>query len=201
MASDVDGAQDSVILASFENRHAAEHMLASLRRGFRKKHRKGHATALVISGNKDGSLKLTQSRVLTASGFVYTLIRIPLSVTIGFTGMLSTLEGAKGAGHEVHLREAHVGSDEHVAHAILAQVGPDAAVALVCCDDQKHGMRSPRERPTVQATAGMDRGRSSSPPSTPAARTTGCVPLSMSPQREPLGIDRALASAKPSLWE
>ena len=47
----------SVILASFENRHAAEHMLASLRRGFRKKHRKGHATALVISGNKDGSLK------------------------------------------------------------------------------------------------------------------------------------------------
>ena len=65
MASDVDGAQESVILASFENRRAAEHMLASLRRGFRKKHRKGHATALVISGNKDGSLKVTQSRVLT----------------------------------------------------------------------------------------------------------------------------------------
>ena len=62
MASEVDAAQDLVILASFENRHAAEHMLAALGRGFRKKHRKGHATALVISGNKDGSLKLTQSR-------------------------------------------------------------------------------------------------------------------------------------------
>ena len=137
MASDVDGAQDSVILASFENRHAAEHMLASLRRGFRKKHRKGHATALVISGNKDGSLKVTQSRVLTASGFVYTLIRIPLSVTIGFTGILSTLEGAKGAVHEVHERQSHVGSDEQAAHAVLARVGPDSAVVLVCCDDQE----------------------------------------------------------------
>jgi len=41
MASEVDAAQDCVILASFKNRHAAEHMLASLRRGFRKKARKG----------------------------------------------------------------------------------------------------------------------------------------------------------------
>jgi hypothetical protein len=70
MASEVGSAQDSVILASFENRHAAERMMASLGRGFRKKHRKGHATALVISGNKDGSLEVTQSRVLTAGGFV-----------------------------------------------------------------------------------------------------------------------------------
>lgn len=59
MASDVDATHDFVVLASFENRHAAEHMLASLGRGFRKKHRKGHATALVISDNKDGSLELT----------------------------------------------------------------------------------------------------------------------------------------------
>ncbi len=86
MASNVDGAQDCVILASFESRRAAEHMLASLRRRFRTKARKGHATALVISANKDGSLKITQSRVLTASGFVYTLLRVSLSVTIGFTG-------------------------------------------------------------------------------------------------------------------
>jgi hypothetical protein len=44
MAPEVDPAQESIILASFENRHAAEHMLASLGRGFRKKHGKGHAT-------------------------------------------------------------------------------------------------------------------------------------------------------------
>jgi hypothetical protein len=62
-------------LASFASRRGAEHMVASLGRGFREEHRKGHATALVVSGNEDGSLKLTQSRVLSASGGVYTRMR------------------------------------------------------------------------------------------------------------------------------
>jgi hypothetical protein len=137
MASEVDAAQDWVVLASFENRHAAERMLASLRRGFRKQARKGDATALVISANKDGSLKLTQSRVLSAGNFVYTLTRIFLSVAIGFTGTISTLRGAKGGVHEVREHGSHVGSEENAAHAILAQVGPNAALALVCCDDQE----------------------------------------------------------------
>jgi hypothetical protein len=137
MASEVDVAQESVILASFDSRHAAEHMLGSLRRRFRKEARKGHATALVISGNKDGSLKITQSRVLTVGAFAYTLVRISLAVTIGFTGALSTLKGARHGVDEVHVRASHVGSDEHAAHAILARVGPDAALALVCCDDQE----------------------------------------------------------------
>ncbi len=52
VASEVDAAQDFVILASFENRRAAERVMASLGRGFRKKHRKGHVTALVISGKR-----------------------------------------------------------------------------------------------------------------------------------------------------
>jgi hypothetical protein len=137
MASEVDAAQDWVILASFENRHATERMLASLRRGFRKQARKGNVTALVISANKDGSLKLTQSRVLSAGNFVYTLTRISLSVAIGFTGIISTLRGAKGGVHEVREHESHVGSEEKAAHAILAQVGPNAALALVCCKDQE----------------------------------------------------------------
>jgi hypothetical protein len=137
MASEVDAAQDWVILASFENRHAAERMLASLRRGFRKRARKGDATALVISGNKDGSLKLTQSRVLSAGNFLYTLTRISLSVAIGFTGIISTLHGAKGGAHEVREHDSHIGSDEKAAHAILARIGPKAALALVCCDDQE----------------------------------------------------------------
>ncbi len=137
MASEVDAAQGSVILASFENRRAAEHMLASLRRGFRKKARKGHATALVISTNKDGSLKLTESRVLSATGFVYTVMRVALSVAIGFMGMFSTLKGAKGGVHELHQRESHVGSDEQAVHAILAKAGPNAALVLVSCDDEE----------------------------------------------------------------
>jgi hypothetical protein len=109
-------------------------MLASLGRGFRKEARKGHATALVISGNQDGSLKLTQSRVLSASGVVYTVLRISLSVTIGFAGILSSLKGAKGAAHEVRERDSHVGSDELAVHGILGRIGPDAALVLVSCD-------------------------------------------------------------------
>jgi uncharacterized membrane protein len=79
MARQVDPAQESIVLARFESRHGAEQMLASLGRGFRKEHRKGHAKAVLVSGNQDGSLKLTQSRVLTASSFVSTVLRISLS--------------------------------------------------------------------------------------------------------------------------
>ena len=53
MAPEVDPAQESIVLASFENRHAAEHMLASLGRGFRKKARKGQVSAFVVSANKE----------------------------------------------------------------------------------------------------------------------------------------------------
>jgi hypothetical protein len=137
MASEVDPARESIVLASFESRRAAEHMLASLGRGFRKKHREGHVKALVVSGNEDGSLKVTQSRVLTASGFVATLLRISLAWTVGFLGLLSTIRGGEGAAHEVREHKSHVGSDERAAHAILARVGPGAALLLVGCDDQE----------------------------------------------------------------
>jgi imidazolonepropionase-like amidohydrolase len=61
--------QESVVLASFDSYRHAEHMLASLGRGFRKKARKGGGTtAVVVRGNPDGSLKLTESRVLSGSG-------------------------------------------------------------------------------------------------------------------------------------
>jgi hypothetical protein len=93
--------------------------------------------ALVISANKDGSLKLTQSRVLSAGNFVYTLTRVSLSVSIGFTGTISTLKGAKGGAHEVRERGSRVGSEEKAAHEILAKVGPNAALALIWCDDQE----------------------------------------------------------------
>ena len=129
--------EESVVLASFADRRAAEHMVASLGRGFRAKHRKGHATAFVIIGNEDGSLKLTQSRVLSARGVVYTGMRVYLSVAIGFIGILSMLRGAKGAIKDVHARGSHVGADEQKAHAILARVGPHAALLLVARDDHE----------------------------------------------------------------
>jgi len=62
MAPEVDPAQGSVVLASFQSRHAAEHMLSSLGRAFRKEARKGQVTAFVVSANKDGSLNLTDRK-------------------------------------------------------------------------------------------------------------------------------------------
>ena len=112
-------------------------MVASLGRGFREEHRKGHATALVISSDEDGSSKLTQSRVLSASGVVYTGMRICLSVAMGFMGMLSSLRGAKGGIKEVRERGSRVGADEQKPHAILARAGPHAALVLVACDDHE----------------------------------------------------------------
>jgi uncharacterized membrane protein len=129
--------QESVVIASFDSYRHAEHMLASLGRGFRKKARKGGAAAVVVKGNPDGSLKLTQSRVLTASDFASTLIRVSLSWTVGFMGLFATLKGAKSQAHAAHVRKGHVGSDAHQAHKILAEAGPHAAIALVRCKDQE----------------------------------------------------------------
>jgi len=157
MASEGDAvegaAKESVILASFENRHAAEHMLLSLGRGFRKEARKGGATAFVVSGNKDGSLRLTESRVLEAGDLTAVLMHLSVSWMVGFWGTLSTLKGIKAGAHAAHRRESHVGSDEQRAHEIIAEAGPSAAIALVRCKDPEMGQ-------TVAARA-ADRGRDS----------------------------------------
>jgi uncharacterized membrane protein len=143
MASKGDGAamsgQEWVVIASFENRRAAEHMLASLGHEFRRNARKGHTDACVVTGNADGSLKLTESRVLEASGFVATMLHLALSWTVGFMGLVSTLKGAKRSAHAVHEHDSHVGSDEQRAYEIMAQAGPGAAIALVRCQDRETG--------------------------------------------------------------
>jgi hypothetical protein len=144
---------ESVVLASFENRHAAEHMLMSLGRGFRRKARKGGATAFVVSGNKDGSLKLTESRVLEAGDLTAVLMRISVSWMVGFWGTVSTVKGVKAGAHDVHKRESHVGSDEQRAHEIIAEAGPNAAIALVLCKDPELGK--------AVAARADDRGRDS----------------------------------------
>jgi hypothetical protein len=147
----VEAGQEWVVLASFENRHAAEHMLLSLGRGFRKKARKGGATALVVSGNKDGSLKLTVSRALEAGDLAATLLHLSVSWMVGFWGTLSTLKGAKAGVHAAHKHESHVGSDEQRAHEIIAEAGPQAAIALVRCKDE--------EMAQAVAARAADRGR------------------------------------------
>jgi hypothetical protein len=145
--------QESVVIASFDSYRHAEHMLASLGRAFRTKARKGGVTAVVVRGNPDGSLKVTESRVLEAGDLVSTLIRLSLSWTVGLMGLFSILRGAKSEARAVHERKGHAGSDEHQAHEILAQAGPHAALALVRCKDQ--GTRQ------MVATAAADSARDS----------------------------------------
>jgi hypothetical protein len=148
---DVSVPEEFVVLASFENRHAAEHMLLSLGRGFRKKAHRGRATAFVVSGNKDGSLKLTESRVVEANELTALLLHLSVSWMIGFLGLLSSLKGAKATVHAAHKKESHVGSDEQRAHEIIAEAGPTGAIALVRCKDAEMGQ-------AIAARAG-ERGR------------------------------------------
>ena len=72
-------------------------------RGFRRKARKGGTTAVVIRGNPDGSLKVTESRVLSASGVVAAMMRVSLAWMIGFMGLFGALTGAKGGVHAAPL--------------------------------------------------------------------------------------------------
>jgi hypothetical protein len=137
--------QESVVLANFDSYRHAEHMLASLGPGFRRKARKGGASAVVVRGNPDGSLKVTESRVLSASDFVSVLLRLSLSWMVGFMGLFSMLKGARGGVHAVEVRKGHTGSGEHQAE-ILATAGPHAALALIRCNDQQ-------TRQTVAAAA------------------------------------------------
>lgn len=57
------------MIASFDSHGHTEHMLASLGREFRKNARAGRVTAVVVRGNPDGSLTVTQSRVGSCSLF------------------------------------------------------------------------------------------------------------------------------------
>ena len=147
-----------MVIASFENRHAAEHMLASLGRKFRKDARNGHAAAFVIGGNADGSLKLTGSRVLEASGLVSTVVGISAFVMVGLIGIGPMLKGAKSTKHAAHKHGSHVGSDEELAHAILSQAGSSAAIALVRCMDRETG-QTVATRAADHASYGWDGSR------------------------------------------
>lgn len=137
---------ESVVLASFDSYRHAEHMLASLGPGFREKARRGKATAVVVRGNPDGSLKVTDSRVLLASDFVAVLMRVFLSWLVGFLGLLSMLKGARGGVRAAEVHKGHVRSDERRAHEILAAAGSRAALVLVRCKD-------PETRQAVAAAA------------------------------------------------
>ena len=126
-----------MVLASFENRRAAERMVASLGRSFRTTARSGDATAFVVSANKDGSLKMTESRLLQTGNAAAVVIRVSASRAVGFMGIYSTLKGGRGGARALRKRHGHVGSDDERAHELLADVGPNAALVLIRCKDDE----------------------------------------------------------------
>jgi hypothetical protein len=126
-----------VVLASLPTRRDAERLVASLGHGFRTTARGGNASALVISGNPDGSLKLTQSRTLTAGDFTAAVLRVSASVAAGFMGSVAALKGTRQMARGVHKHEGRVGSDEQAAHAILSKAGEHSAVVLFQCHDEQ----------------------------------------------------------------
>ena len=130
-AKGLSAGEEWVVVASFDSYRHAEHMLASLGRQFRRASRHGDISAVVVRRNADGSLTLTQSRVLEAGELGSVLIRLSLAWSVGFLGLLSIGKGTKGEVHAVHIREGHVGSEEHQVHEILAEAGPNATVVLV----------------------------------------------------------------------
>jgi uncharacterized membrane protein len=134
MARGVTAPQEYVVVASFESRLAAGQMLASLGREFRKLARKREASALIASANADGSLKLRQSRVLTAGDVTGALMGAGFGLAFGMQGLIGTSKAAKREAHAVRLREGHVGADDSAAHAVLAEAGRHAAIALIRCD-------------------------------------------------------------------
>ena len=144
--------EDWVVFASFDGARRGEHMFVKLGRHFRGDVRKGLATAVVVTENADGSLKLRQSRAVTVTGYLGTLIHLSTSWMIGFMGLSSAVKGVGQGAHAAKMHQGHVGSDEHLVHQIIDYAGPRSAIVLVRSNGQE-------TRSAVVAAAGADAKR------------------------------------------
>ena len=162
MASEPDqtasSEQEWVVIASFPNRHAAERMLASLGHEFRHNAHKGHADAFVVSGNADGSLKLTQSRVLEASGLAAITARLSVFMLAGLIGVGRDAEGRQGhrarSSQTFRRTSGPMSSTPTRSSLRLDRMRPFCWFAA---RTKRRGRRSQRERPTTRAIAGTAR--------------------------------------------
>jgi uncharacterized membrane protein len=143
----------SVIMAAFENSHAAERMVASLGRDLRHKARKGEVNAFVVSRHRDGSFKLVQSRVLTAGGIGAAAIGFTTATVAGLLGAGSAFRGARKVTQSARERQSHVRQTDQWLSELLDQVGQRSAVLLVVCQDLQTGQ--------MVAARAAERGRQS----------------------------------------
>jgi hypothetical protein len=129
----------SVVLASFKSSQAAEHMVASLGRGFRKEARGGGHAVFVVTRNKDESFRLHHSRVITASGVSSAVVGVTVATFAGFMGLGSSLKGAKVVTQSGRDRKSHVRDGGRALAEFLDRVGPNAACVLIQCADEETG--------------------------------------------------------------
>jgi hypothetical protein len=171
--------QESVVIARFDSYRRAERMAASPGREFGRKARKGGAIAVVVRGSPDGSLMVTEPRVLSAGDVASGLMPVSLARIAGFMSPFSMAKGARGGVCAAEGRGGGVGSGEHRAREILAGAGPHRP----CWSAARTNRRtrwSPRPRPTAPDMDGMARSRSFSPSLILVALTIGCPPLPVS---------------------
>ena len=130
----------SVVLVRFKSRRAAERMVASLGRDFRKNAHKGKAAAFIVARNQDGSFKLAQSRVLTSRGLAISVTKFTAGVLtgLGILMTVSALGGAKTATHAARQHQSHVGENKRLAE-LLDHLGPKAACVVFHCTDDAAG--------------------------------------------------------------
>ena len=124
-------ASETVVVAMLANRHAAESMLASLGRDFRKKAQKGDVAAFLISGNADGSFSVSQSRLLTASGVAAAGAGVAVASLAGLLGIMSALRGGRTVVSAARKRGTHVDAEAQRLRELLAEAGPRASVLVV----------------------------------------------------------------------
>jgi uncharacterized membrane protein len=134
-----ESSSESIVIATFQNSYAAERMVASLGHDFRRQARKGNGAAFVVTRHHDGSFKLVQSRVLTASGLASAAIGFTAAILAGLMGSMSAIRGAKSVTHGAHQRQSHVRQEDQRLTEILDQVGRHSAAVLIHCMDEPAG--------------------------------------------------------------
>ena len=128
---------ESVVVASFSSRRAAELMVASLGHRFRHQALKGAATAYVVTRDHDGSFKVAQSRSVTATGVVANVGKFAAIVVAGLYGIGPAIKGVKAAGHRAHQRQSGVGQDANRLAKLFDELGPNGACVLLSCVDEE----------------------------------------------------------------
>jgi hypothetical protein len=118
-----------MVIARFDSYRRAEHVAASLGREFGRKARKGGAIAVVVRGGPDGSLIVTESRVLSAGDLASGLMPVSLAWMAAFMGPFFVAKGARGGSAPPRAAEGtldRVGTGLARSSPVLARIGPGA---------------------------------------------------------------------------